>query len=425
MRLGETRPLIDVSLRAERGELLAIVGASGAGKTTLLGIIGLLETPTSGRYLLRGRSVAELSDAERAGLRNRAFGFVFQQFSLMPDLNVWQNVARPLAHAGLPKREQRERAMRALEEMELAELASRRPSQLSAGEQQRVAIARALVNDPEIVLADEPTANLPAAQFQPIVEGLERLCANGRTVIIATHDAAVVARASRVLLLSGGRLVEPDSGPDRGSPDLVPGAATTRRSVASDDQAAADLWLSFLGGATAARGSKVVALTARQAELLALLAMHPDGLSGEQLLLLAYGEDGRLGTLKSSLSRLRPVAAVASQPYRLDEPHAADFVRLLEHLKAGDVAGALDLYGGPLLPRSAAPGIVEAREHIDESLRRAVIAAGDGEHLLSLAERLTDDLELWELAAAALGEAGDPRHPVVEAAVERTRRRWT
>lgn len=408
--VGDALPLQDVSLEVGQGELLAITGVSGAGKTTLLGILGLLEEASGGRYLLQGRLVSELGDAERARIRNQLFGFVFQQFSLIPNLTAWQNVARPLNYAGFSKRDQKARALEVLADFGLSKLAERRPAQLSGGEQQRVAIARALINNPALVLADEPTGNLPVEQWEPIFDDLEALRSAGKTIIIATHYPEVAERASRVLQLSAGRLSPPSTY-----------KLDTRSSQAQ--QSLPDLQLSFLNEPHVQRKGEVIPATPRQLELLALLAAHPAGLTGEQLLLLAYGENGKAGTLKSALSRLRPVAAVASRPYRIDEPFVADFITVAELLKTGAIAEAVDSYMAPLLPASSAPGIIEIREHLDESIRQAVILSADPELLFVLAERLAEDLELWELAAEAMPKE-DTRHALALMHVEQIRKRW-
>ena len=200
--------LSEVSLEVRAGEFLALTGPSGSGKSTLLGILGLLERPSSGEYLLRGQEVSRLSDAEQSKLRNRTFGFVFQQFHLLPELTALDNVARPLVYAGVRPHERRERAMRLLERFGLQARATHRPAQLSGGEQQRVAIARALVNDPQIILADEPTGNLPQALWQNILSILDGLHKEGRTVVVVSHDPLVAARAHRHVRLKDGRVEE-------------------------------------------------------------------------------------------------------------------------------------------------------------------------------------------------------------------------
>ena len=199
---GDVTPLADVTLTLGPGELLVITGGSGSGKSTLLGIMGLMEKPDSGRYLLRGKPVGELSDGALARLRNRHFGFVFQQYALIPGLNVWQNVARPLGYAGLNRREQKRRAVELLSELGLAHLAGRRPAQLSGGEQKRVAIARALVNDPAIVLADEPTASLDDINAEAVIRLLKAQAKRlGAALIVVTHDQRVKNHISNHLTI--------------------------------------------------------------------------------------------------------------------------------------------------------------------------------------------------------------------------------
>jgi putative ABC transport system ATP-binding protein len=405
-RYGEVLVLENLSLRVRRGEFVAVSGASGAGKTTLLGIVGLLETMSSGTYYLDGKSVHELGDAERSRLRNRTFGFVFQGFSLIPNLNAWQNAARPLVYAGVPKHAQKARAMALLEQLDLAHRAAHRPSELSGGEQQRLAIARALVNEPEAILADEPTGNLPQAQWQPILDVLLELNATGKTVILVTHNPEVTAFASRRFVLEGGQLQPLDDRP-------APGARPRQ----------SELTLRLLGTPGVRYRGNPLPVSARQLELLALLAKHPEGLSGEALLLLSYGERGNPSALKAALSRLRARVPVASQPYRLDLPFEADACRVEAYLRAGETERALDLYRGPLLPTSGAPGIAAWRETLEEALRRAVLASNDGALIYRLAERLTDDLELWERAAHALAP-DDPRQALARAHADRLKRDW-
>lgn len=203
---GDVHAVDGVSMELVAGELVAITGPSGSGKSTLLGMLGLLETPSNGRYEFRGEAVSGLRDGQASRLRNESFGFVFQQFHLLPDLSAWENVARPLVYSGTAKQERRSRAMALLSRLGLEGRANHRPAQLSGGEQQRVAIARALINDPEVVLADEPTGNLPKAQWQPVLELLRQLSGRGRTVVVVTHEPEVAAIAGRKLGMLDGRL---------------------------------------------------------------------------------------------------------------------------------------------------------------------------------------------------------------------------
>lgn len=206
-RYGSVQAVHDASVEIDAGEFVAITGPSGSGKSTLLGMLGLLEPPSSGSYSLDGKAVSSLKDPEQSRLRNERFGFVFQQFHLLPELSAWENVARPLVYAGVGRRERKERALKLLARFGLDERGGHRPMQLSGGEQQRVAIARALVNDPDVVLADEPTGNLPQAQWQPILAMLEELNARGKTLIVVTHEPLVAERAGRRIELLDGRVV--------------------------------------------------------------------------------------------------------------------------------------------------------------------------------------------------------------------------
>ncbi|MBX3144357.1 MAG: ABC transporter ATP-binding protein [Trueperaceae bacterium] len=203
---GSTPALNDLDLEIGRGEFVAIVGPSGSGKTTLLGLMGLLETPSTGDYELGGAPVARIGDREASALRNRHFGFVFQQFHLLPQATAWENVARPLVYAGISAAERKSRSLAMLKEVGLSHRSDHRATQLSGGEQQRVAIARALVNDPAVVLADEPTGNLPQEQWEQVLGLLESEWRRGKTVIVVTHDPAVAARAQRIVRLRDGRL---------------------------------------------------------------------------------------------------------------------------------------------------------------------------------------------------------------------------
>jgi putative ABC transport system ATP-binding protein len=197
-----------VDLNIAAGEFVALEGPSGSGKTTLLQLLGALDRPSSGQVFFGGRDLATLGDNELAALRLRSFGFVFQQFNLIPTLNALENVEARLAPTGVGKEELRERSLAVLGEVGLAERASHLPAQLSGGEQQRVAIARALVTEPSVVLADEPTGNLDSRSGADVVEQLAGLAAQrGATVIVATHDADLAKRAPRRLGMRDGRLV--------------------------------------------------------------------------------------------------------------------------------------------------------------------------------------------------------------------------
>ncbi|MBI2922997.1 MAG: ABC transporter ATP-binding protein [Planctomycetes bacterium] len=209
--LGEVdiRPLQDVSLDIGAGEFVAIMGASGSGKTTLMNVIGCMDRPTEGRYLLEGTEVSTLSGDELARVRNRKFGFVFQSFNLLARTAALENVELPLLYWNdLPGRERRKRAEAALARVGLSDRMGHHPSQLSGGQQQRVAIARALVNEPAIVLADEPTGNLDSASEREIVALLHELNAAGITVVLVTHNPEIGAHAKRLIRIRDGRIVE-------------------------------------------------------------------------------------------------------------------------------------------------------------------------------------------------------------------------
>ncbi len=203
----EVPALRDVSLRIERGDYVAVMGPSGSGKSTLMNVIGCLDRPTSGRYLLDGEDVSALDDDALARIRLRKLGFVFQAFNLLPRATALRNVALPLFYAGMPRTEREAGALALLAEVGLAERALHRPSQLSGGEQQRVAIARALANDPAVLLADEPTGNLDSRTSDEILGVLAKLNAAGRTIVLVTHDETVARRARRTIRLLDGRIV--------------------------------------------------------------------------------------------------------------------------------------------------------------------------------------------------------------------------
>jgi putative ABC transport system ATP-binding protein len=207
------RAIRDLSLSVEPGEFISITGASGSGKSTLLYILGLLDTPTSGRYFLNNDPVEGLTDTELASLRNKFMGFVFQSFHLLPRASALRNVMMPLVygagHGGvLSEAEQRERAISALEVVGLRDRMNHRPNELSGGQRQRVAIARAVVNNPKLLFADEPTGNLDSKSGREILGLFERLNAQGVTILMVTHDPSIAERARRQLILRDGVLVE-------------------------------------------------------------------------------------------------------------------------------------------------------------------------------------------------------------------------
>jgi len=198
-----------IDLDVAEGESVAVMGRSGSGKSTLLGLLGCLDRPSSGGYVLAGADVGRLGDRELSRIRNRTVGFVFQAFHLIPRLSVAENVETPLLYSDVAQQEWRARAESALEQVGLAHRADHRPGELSGGEAQRAAIARALVNEPRLILADEPTGNLDTATGSEIADLLSSLNASGRTLVIVTHEAPLAARAARRLLLRDGRLEAP------------------------------------------------------------------------------------------------------------------------------------------------------------------------------------------------------------------------
>ncbi|MEO3772001.1 ABC transporter ATP-binding protein [Micromonospora sp. B9E7] len=196
-----------VSLTVARGEYLAIMGSSGSGKSTLMNILGCLDIPSTGRYLLDGVDVSRLNDRQLALVRNRRIGFVFQSFNLIPRTSAVANVELPLAYAGIKAAERRRRARYALDMVGLAQRGGHEPNQLSGGQQQRVAVARALVTEPALVLADEPTGNLDSRSTEDILGIFDDLHAAGRTILLITHEEDVAARASRLIRLVDGQIV--------------------------------------------------------------------------------------------------------------------------------------------------------------------------------------------------------------------------
>jgi putative ABC transport system ATP-binding protein len=202
------RALDDVSEVIEAGEYVAVMGPSGSGKSTLLNILGCLDRPTEGVYRLDGDDVGALSEDEVSAIRRHKIGFVFQTFHLVPRLSAAENVAFPMVFAGVPRGERSERVAAALAAVGLARRAAHRPSELSGGECQRVAIARAMVMRPQVLLADEPTGNLDSVAGRQVMDLLEEMNAGGLTLLVVTHDPAIAARASRVLIMKDGRIVE-------------------------------------------------------------------------------------------------------------------------------------------------------------------------------------------------------------------------
>ncbi len=202
----EVRALDGVSLSVYQNEYVAIMGPSGSGKSTLMNILGCLDSPSSGHYILNGVDVSEMEDGELADVRNREIGFVFQSFNLLPRYNALENVALPMVYAGVPARERMERAAAALESVALSERMDHKPNELSGGQKQRVALARALINDPSIILADEPTGNLDTHTSIEIMRLFEEIHSRGNTVIVVTHEEDIAAYARRIIRLRDGRV---------------------------------------------------------------------------------------------------------------------------------------------------------------------------------------------------------------------------
>jgi putative ABC transport system ATP-binding protein len=204
----ETHALEDVHFEIRKGEYVAISGPSGCGKTTLLSILGLLDTPSGGEYTLAGESVARLSAVDRARVRNRQIGFIFQAFNLIGDLTVFENVELPLTYREMPSSERKDRVEAALKRVEMSHRAKHFPAQLSGGQQQRVAVARAVAGDPAILLADEPTGNLDSKNGEAVMDLLRELNTNGSTICMVTHDSRYAQHADREVQLFDGRVVD-------------------------------------------------------------------------------------------------------------------------------------------------------------------------------------------------------------------------
>ena len=208
-----------ITLRVNRGDYVAVMGASGSGKSTLMHIVGCLDVPSSGRYLLEGIDVGELDESQLALVRNRKVGFVFQSFNLLPRTTTVQNVELPLAYAGVRRPERRHRALAALELVGLREIADRTPRTLSGGQQQRAAVARAIVTNPSLLLADEPTGNLDSAATRELLAVLDRSHAGGGTIVVVTHEHEVAAHARRVVTIRDGRVIYDRVQVPSGSPE--------------------------------------------------------------------------------------------------------------------------------------------------------------------------------------------------------------
>jgi len=204
----QVEALRGIDLTVERGEFVAVVGPSGSGKSTLLNLLGCLDTPTEGKYLLAGEPVAGMDRDGLAEVRNRRVGFVFQNFNLLPQLSALENVEMPMLFGGVPSRQRRERARKLLEQVGLGDRVEHKPTELSGGQMQRVAVARALAMEPDLILADEPTGNLDTASGSDVLSLLTELWRGGATLVVVTHDTALAERAPRIVEMRDGRIVD-------------------------------------------------------------------------------------------------------------------------------------------------------------------------------------------------------------------------
>lgn len=204
---NEVRAVDGISFKIEKGEFVAIVGQSGSGKSTCMNIIGALDVPTSGQYLLNGKDVSLYTDNQLAEIRNETLGFIFQQYNLISKLNIYENVELPLLYRNMPSEKRRERVMEALERVGLKDRVRHMPNQLSGGQQQRVSIARALATHPSIILADEPTGALDSKTGREVLEFLKKLNKEGNTVVLITHDLSIANEAKRVIRLQDGKVI--------------------------------------------------------------------------------------------------------------------------------------------------------------------------------------------------------------------------
>jgi putative ABC transport system ATP-binding protein len=216
----ETHALSNIHLQIERGEYVAISGPSGCGKSTLLSILGLLDTATEGQHLLKGEPVENLTASQRARVRNREIGFIFQAFNLIGDLNVYENVELPLTYRGMGSKERKQRVEQALERVSMAHRMKHYPAQLSGGQQQRVAVARALVGDPSILLADEPTGNLDSKNGEAVMDLLRELHRNGSTICMVTHDVRYERYADRTIHLFDGQVLSEEEAAARAEAEV-------------------------------------------------------------------------------------------------------------------------------------------------------------------------------------------------------------
>ncbi|MGC2373931.1 MAG: ABC transporter ATP-binding protein [Solirubrobacteraceae bacterium] len=218
----KVRALRNVSLRIDRGDFVAVMGSSGSGKSTLMNILGCLDIPTSGRYLIDGMDVSAMDQDDLSDLRNRKIGFIFQSFNLVPRTSAVANVELPLAYAGVGRAERRRRAEEALGAVGMTDRLRHEPSELSGGQQQRVAVARAIVTNPSLILADEPTGNLDSHSTEDVLAVFSRLNAEGRTVVLITHEPDVAAQSKRTIRLSDGEIVQDDRSHARHDPPPAP-----------------------------------------------------------------------------------------------------------------------------------------------------------------------------------------------------------
>ena len=204
----EVRAVNGITLHISKGEFVAIVGQSGSGKSTCMNIIGCLDVPTTGEYILNGKDVSTLSDDELSFIRNQELGFIFQQYNLIQKLTVLENVELPLIYRNMPEKERKELAMEALEKVGLSDMAKRYPQQLSGGQQQRVSIARALAGKPSVILADEPTGALDSKTGIEVLEFIKKLHQDGNTIVLITHDNSIAEKAKRIVRIQDGQIIE-------------------------------------------------------------------------------------------------------------------------------------------------------------------------------------------------------------------------